>query len=116
VAIAAFGLSPWLWAALLLLAVAGWADVISAVFRSTILQVEAPDRLRGRLSAIQAAVVQGGPRLGNAEAGALAALVGAQASIVFGGLGCAVGIAAVARFMPRFVAYRLGAGAPGEGA
>jgi MFS family permease len=116
VAIAAFGLSPWLWAALLLLAVAGWADVISAVFRSTILQVEAPDRLRGRLSAIQAAVVQGGPRLGNAEAGALAALVGAQASIVFGGLGCVVGIAAVARFMPRFVAYRLGAGAPGEGA
>ena len=69
VAIAAFGLSPWLWAALVLLAVAGWADVISAVFRSTILQVEAPDRLRGRLSAIQAAVVQGGPRLGNAEAG-----------------------------------------------
>jgi MFS family permease len=112
VAIAAFGLSPWLWGALLLLAVAGWADVISAVFRSTILQVEAPDRLRGRLSAIQAAVVGGGPRLGNAEAGAVAALVGAQASIVLGGLGCVAGIAAVARFMPRFVAYRLGAGDP----
>ncbi len=107
-AIAAFGFSPWLWAALLLLAVAGWADVISAVFRSTILQVEAPDRLRGRLSAIQAAVVQGGPRLGNAEAGALATLVGTQASIVIGGLGCVAGIAAVARLMPRFVAYRLG--------
>ena len=106
-AIALFGLSPWLWAALILLAVAGWADVISAVFRSTILQVESPDRLRGRLSAIQAAVVQGGPRLGNAEAGAVAALVGAQLSVVIGGLGCVAGIAAVTRLMPRFVAYRL---------
>ena len=106
-AIALFGLSPWLWAALALLAVAGWADVISAVFRSTILQVESPDRLRGRLSAIQAAVVQGGPRLGNAEAGAVATLVGAQLSVVIGGLGCVAGIAAVARLMPRFVAYRL---------
>jgi predicted MFS family arabinose efflux permease len=113
VAIAAFGLSPWLWAALVMLAVAGWADVISAVFRSTILQVEAPDRLRGRLSAIQTAVVGGGPRLGNFEAGVVAALVGAQASVVFGGVACVAGIAAVARFMPRFVGYRLDVGGAG---
>jgi MFS family permease len=116
VAIAAFGLSPWLWLALVMLAVAGWADVISAVFRSTILQVEAPDRLRGRLSAIQTAVVGGGPRLGNFEAGAVAALVGAQASVVFGGVACVAGIAAVARFMPRFVGYRLDVGGAGSGA
>ena len=69
VAIAAFGLSPWLWLALVMLAVAGWADVISAVFRSTILQVEAPDRLRGRLSAIQTAVVGGGPAPGQLRGG-----------------------------------------------
>lgn len=109
-AIALFGLSPWLVPALVLLAVAGWADVVSAVFRSTILQAEAPDRLRGRLSAIQTAVVQGGPRLGNAEAGAAAALVGAQLSVVLGGLGCVAGIAVVARLMPRFVGYRLAQG------
>ena len=115
VAIAAFGLSPWLWVALVMLAVAGWADVISAVFRSTILQVEAPDRLRGRLSAIQTAVVGGGPRLGNFEAGVVAALVGAQASVVFGGVACVAGIAAVARFMPRFVGYRLDVGGEGGG-
>ena len=114
VAIAAFGLSPWLWVALFMLAVAGWADVISAVFRSTILQVEAPDRLRGRLSAIQTAVVGGGPRLGNAEAGAVAALFGPQVSIVFGGLACVAGSGAVARFMPRFVGYRLGTDGGGE--
>ena len=105
VSIAAFGLSPWLWLALLMLAIAGWADVTSAVFRNTILQVESPDRLRGRLSSIQLAVVQAGPRLGNVEAGVVAALVGAQASIAIGGIGCVVGIAAIARLMPRFSAY-----------
>lgn len=105
VSIAAFGLSPWLWLALLVLAIAGWADVTSAVFRNTILQVESPDRLRGRLSSIQLAVVQAGPRLGNVEAGAVAAVVGAQASIAIGGIGCVVGIVAIARLMPRFSAY-----------
>jgi len=105
VSIAAFGLSPWLWLALLMLAIAGWADVISAVFRNNILQVESPDRLRGRLSSIQLAVVQAGPRLGNVEAGVVAALVGVQGSIAIGGIGCVVGIAAIARLMPRFSAY-----------
>ena len=105
VSIAAFGLSPWLWLALFMLAVAGWADVISAVFRNNILQVESPDRLRGRLSAMQIAVVSGGPRLGDAEAGLVAALVGAQGSIVIGGIGCVMGITAIARLMPRFSAY-----------
>jgi MFS family permease len=113
-AITAFGLSRWLVPALLLLAVAGWADVISAVFRSTILQVEAPDRLRGRLSAIQTAVVGGGPRLGNAEAGGLAALIGVQASVVVGGVGCVAGIALLARLMPRFAGYRLAVGGSGD--
>jgi len=114
VSIAAFGLSPWLWLALLMLAIAGCADVISAVFRSTILQVESPDRLRGRLSAIQTAVVSAGPRLGNAEAGLVAALVGAQGSIVIGGIGCVVGITAVARLMPRFSAYVMRASSVGD--
>jgi len=48
-AITGFGVVPWLWAALPLLAVAGWADVISAVFRNTIIQFSGPDKLRGRL-------------------------------------------------------------------
>jgi Transmembrane secretion effector len=49
-AIAAFGLTTWLPAALALMAIAGWADVISAVFRSTIVQLSVPDALRGRLT------------------------------------------------------------------
>ena len=55
-----------------MLAVAGWADVISAIFRTTILQMAAPDRLRGRLFGIHILVVTGGPRLGDVEAGLVA--------------------------------------------
>jgi len=66
-AITVFGFSHVLWVALCLLAVAGWADVISAVLRNTILQTEAPDEFRSRLSSVQLAVVQGGPRLGDLE-------------------------------------------------
>jgi MFS family permease len=99
-AIAAFGITHWLPLALLMLAIAGAADVISAVFRNTILQLSVPDRLRGRLSAVHIAVVTGGPRLGDAEAGVVASLTNTQISAVSGGLACVVGVAVVARFMP----------------
>ena len=115
-AIALFGISPWLWAVLILLAVAGWADVISAVFRSTILQVESTRPAAWPTLGHPGCRRAGGPRLGNTEAGAVAALVGAQLSVVTGGLGCVAGIVAVARLMPRFAAYRLGGGAPDAGA
>ena len=105
VAIAAFGLVPWLAAGLVLLAIAGAADVVSAVFRSTILQLEAPESLRGRLSSIHTAVVTGGPRLGDFEAGAVAAVSTPQISVVSGGLGCVVGVGLVAWLMPRFAHY-----------
>jgi MFS family permease len=101
-AIAAFGLVPWLALALVLLAVAGWADVISAVFRNTIIQLSVPPRLRGRLSAIQIGVVQGGPRLGDLEAGAVATAFGNEVSIVSGGVLCIVGAFGLARALPGF--------------
>jgi MFS family permease len=104
-AIAAFGLVSWLPAALGLLAVAGAADVVSAVFRGTILQLETPDRLGGRLFSIQIAVVTGGPRLGDAEAGAVAALAGVRASVVSGGLACMAGVLLLGRLMPGFTNY-----------
>jgi MFS family permease len=74
VAIAVFGLVDTLWVGLVLLAVAGWADVISAVLRNTMLQSSIPERFRSRMSSIQMAVVQGGPRLGDMESGAVATL------------------------------------------
>ena len=118
-AIAAFGLAPWLAVALVLLALAGAADVVSAVFRGTILQLEAPESLRGRLSSVHTAVVTGGPRLGDFEAGAVAAVSTPQISVVSGGLGCLVGVGIVAWLMPRFARYDTtdteGLGAPSTG-
>jgi predicted MFS family arabinose efflux permease len=101
-AITAFGLVRWLPAALLLLAVAGWADVISAVFRNTIIQLAVPDALRGRLSGLQIAVVNGGPRLGDLEAGVVATGFGDSTSVISGGLACVVGAVLLARLLPGF--------------
>lgn len=105
-AIAAFGAISVLWIALVLLAIAGWADVISAVLRNTILQRSIPDHFRTRLSAIQMAVVQGGPRLGNFEAGAVASLSTPAISAVSGGLGCALGAIVLGALLPGFTRGR----------
>ncbi len=101
-AIAVFGLSKYAWLGLLFLAVAGWADVISAVLRNTILQSSITDEFRGRLSSIQMAVVQGGPRLGNLEAGAVATAVSTEFSIISGGILCVLGALALAGWRPQF--------------
>jgi MFS family permease len=101
-AITGFGLVSWLPAALVLLAVAGWADVISAVFRSTIIQLAVPDALRGRLQGVQMAVVTGGPRIGDLEAGAVATAFGDTASVVSGGLACVAGALVLAQLLPGF--------------
>jgi MFS family permease len=101
-AIVAFGLTSVLPLALLFLAIAGWADVISAVLRNTIIQLSTPDRLRGRLAAFQIGVVQGGPRLGDLEAGAVGNAFGNEFSVISGGLACIVGAAVLAWRMPGF--------------
>jgi MFS family permease len=105
-AIVAFGLVHVLWAALILLAVAGWADVISAVLRSTILQSSVPEEFRSRISSVQIAVVTGGPRLGDLEAGTVASLVSTEFSIVTGGLACIAGAALLTALLPGFRRYR----------
>jgi len=94
-AIAVFGVAThWFWLGLLLLAIAGAADTYTAVIRNTILQLVIPEEMRGRLSSISMLFTTGGPRLGNAEAGAVAQLTNLEFSIVSGGLltvlGCAV--------------------------
>jgi hypothetical protein len=111
-AITVFGLTSLLSLALVLLAVAGAADVVSAVFRNTILQLVVPDALRGRLSAVHTAVVGGGPRLGDLEAGAVASLTSVRFSVVSGGIACVLGALAIARFMPQLWNYRDEVSAP----
>jgi MFS family permease len=107
--ITAFGVvGDHLTVALLFLAFAGGADVISAVFRNTILQLSVPDALRGRLSGIHILVVTGGPRLGDLEAGAVAALFTPFVSVVSGGLLCIAGTALLAALVPEFRRYHAG--------
>ncbi|HUO45579.1 MAG TPA: MFS transporter, partial [Acidimicrobiia bacterium] len=103
--IAAFGLVRSLPFALVALAAAGAADVISALFRGTILQMTVPDELRGRLWAIHMAVVGGGPRLGDLQAGTLAAVTSIPFAVVAGGVACVLGAFGIKRFMPELWNY-----------
>jgi MFS family permease len=106
-AIAGFGLAGrTLWIGLPMLAVAGASDLVSAVFRGTILQVTVPDAMRGRMSAFHMMVVTTGPRLGDIEAGAVAALFGPVFSVVSGGIACIVGIGILAMLLPELRGYR----------
>jgi MFS family permease len=105
-AITGFGFTASLPVALSLLAVGGWADVISAVVRNTVLQRSVPERFRSRMSSIQMAVVSGGPRLGDLESGAVASAAGIEVSIVSGGLACVAGALVLAGMLPAFRRYR----------
>jgi MFS family permease len=106
VAITLFGLSEFSFLlALFFLAIAGAADVLSAVFRSTIVQLAAPDQLRGRISSIHILVVTSGPRIGDLEAAAVASVIGAQASVISGGLLCLVGLVGVVRLFPELARH-----------
>jgi MFS family permease len=107
-AITAFGLLtfsfPLAW---VFLALAGTADVFSAVFRATLVQLETPDGLRGRIMSIHGLVVTSGPRIGDIEAAAAAAVIGPQAAVVSGGILCLVGVGVVARLFPELLSHRI---------
>jgi MFS family permease len=103
--IALFGLVHHLWLGLALLGVAGAADAVSAIFRSTILQVAAPREMQGRLSGVFIVVVAGGPRLGDLESGAVATAFTPTVSVVSGGLACLAGLAVCLLAVPKFLKY-----------
>ena len=105
VAIAAFGFADTLWLGLVLLAVAGGADNISAVFRATIMLSATPENMRGRLTGIEFMQVASAPTLGNVEAGVVASLTSLRFSIVSGGLACVAGTLAVAALFPALMRY-----------
>jgi len=99
------GVSWWLWPAAVALALAGAADAVSAVFRSTILQAASPDELRGRLQGVFIVVVAGGPRLGDLVAGTTGQLLGLGVAAVAGGFACIGTVALLARLQPGFARY-----------
>ncbi|HWD24417.1 MAG TPA: MFS transporter [Acidimicrobiales bacterium] len=108
VAVAAFGLVGNFPLALIFLGLGGAADLFSAIFRSSILQLVSPRGMLGRIQAVQTAVVTGGPRLGDLEHGAVAALTTPEISVVSGGIACVIGALALVRLLPRFDQFELG--------
>ena len=86
--------------------IAGGADAVSTVFRAAIVQLTTPDELRGRLSGLKIAVVAGGPRLGDVEAGVVASAFGASFAAFSGGVASVVSAVAIARFFPAFYNWK----------
>ena len=98
---------PLLWVAFAFLAIGGAADMVSAAFRSTILQQAASDDLRGRLQGVFIVVVAGGPRVADALHGAAAAAIGTTAAAAGGGVLVVIGVMIAALVVPAFVRYRV---------
>ena len=94
-----------LWPAAALLALGGVADTVSAVFRTTILQVATPDALRGRLQGVFTVVVAGGPHLGSLLLGALAVATGEAWAAILGGLACTLAVILIAAWQKGLLAY-----------
>jgi Transmembrane secretion effector len=104
-AVAVFGLARSLWVGVLFLAMSGGADMISAAYRSTILQVAAPDNLRGRLQGVFTVVVAGGPRMGDFVMGSTAALFTPALALGAGGIACMAGVVLASGTQRGFLAY-----------
>ena len=90
VATIVFGLSRSFWLTFVCLAVFGAADMVSTVFRNIIRQLHTPDHLRGRMTSVNMIFFQGGPQLGELEAGLVADLAGAPISVISGGIGALI--------------------------
>lgn len=105
VAIIFFGLAANFYVALFFLALAGGFDAISGIFRTIMWNETIPNELRGRLAGIEMISYLSGPKLGDTEAGLVAAIFGVTASIVSGGVLCVVGVAISCLMLPKFWRY-----------
>ncbi|WP_252374950.1 MULTISPECIES: MFS transporter [unclassified Nonomuraea] len=105
-AVAAAGLAHELWLVVTFMAVGGVADVVSSVWRQSILQLYAPDEMRGRLQGAFMVVVAGGPRLGDLRAGATATAFGLSGAWVGGGIACMVTVLVVGLSVAGFRNFR----------
>ncbi|MBI2338125.1 MFS transporter [Candidatus Daviesbacteria bacterium] len=101
-----FGLSKSLWLSLFFLCLLGFWDMIATVIRNTVRQMITPDHLRGRMVSVMRIFFQGGPQLGDIEAGLLAAAVGGPVSVVIGGAGVIAITSLVAYLNPKLRNYQ----------
>lgn len=100
-----FGLSSSFVLAWTALAVTGAADSVSTIIRNTIRQLQTPDHIRGRMTSVNMIFFQGGPQLGEVEAGVVAQLFGAPFAIVSGGIACILGMLLIVRKWPALLNY-----------
>lgn len=100
-----FGVSTSLVLAWFALAITGAADSVSTIIRNTIRQLQTPDHIRGRMTSVNQIFFQGGPQLGEVEAGVVAQLFGAPLAIISGGIGCIVGMSLIIRKWPLLLTY-----------
>ena len=105
-ATAFFGMSHWFSLSLLLLAVVGGADTLSAILRNTLRQILTPDYLRGRMTSVNMIFSRGGQQLGNLEAGVVATLIGTPLSVITGGIATVITVAVAALLVPELRNYR----------
>ncbi|HEX6946156.1 MAG TPA: MFS transporter [Acidimicrobiia bacterium] len=96
---------PLIWPAAIFLGLAGFSDTVSAIFRSTILQVATPDAYRGRLQGVFTVVVAGGPHLGALVLGSFASRFGEDWAAIVGGILCTVAVVVVALLQKGLLAY-----------
>jgi MFS family permease len=101
----AFALSPWLPLSVLLLAILGGSDMISVVIRSTLVQLETPDEMRGRVSAVNAIFIGSSNELGEFESGLTAAWFGAVPAVLIGGIGTLLVVFLWARHFPQLLRH-----------
>jgi MFS family permease len=101
-----FGLSRSFWLTFLCLALTGATDTVSMVIRNIVRQLETPDRLRGRMTGVNMVFFNGGPQLGELEAGAVANWLGAPFSVISGGIGCLITTGWIAAVTPALRRYR----------
>lgn len=106
VAIVGFGLSKIFLISLVFLVLMGFGDMVSTIIRNTIRQMITPDYLRGRMSSVMRIFFQGGPQLGEIEAGFLAKAIGGPATVVIGGLGVVLITSLIAWKSPKLRNYQ----------
>ena len=104
-AMTAFGLVDGIVLTLGMLAIGGAADMVSGISRQAILQLASPPELVGRMEGVGMAVWTGGPRLGELESGAVAAVTSVEFAIVSGGLACVLIMIGLAKALPEFARY-----------
>ena len=105
IATSVFGLSQVFWLTFLALIFVGASDSVSMIIRNTVRQLQTPDAMRGRMVGINQIFFQGGPQLGEIEAGLVAQFFSVPAAIITGGIGCILAVGLIQKIWPQLSRY-----------